>query len=399
MIFNTRPAFLVDARSPAPRQPRRSAGRDNPRRRTGSHRRGGDSGAAPARGGVSCSRSCQTPPAPPLIPVALAARGPPVPPLPTGAPAIRESRPLRTERGTLLAPADRAAPLRSYPATRGSPRAGSAGPAALLVQRAEEGSDAGAWGSPAGPGAASSAAVLPRRGTQDRGVRRPRGAEAAVRALGGGATSVSPPFFPPLLRPPARHHGERETPPPLTGRAGRGSAASCQAAPAAARLTPPPCSGGTAHARQRPRGREASPPRRPPSARRGGGGSARGCATRGHPQTRVSPHGRHPRIVRIPALHPDLRQERERGSGLAVAAAPRERDRCARGEMSRCFCRGLRCEQRTAGKGVRDRWQGMLRENLRQPVPCAAAAPRRCRHRRLARGESRCVPTITYSRF
>lgn len=105
-------------------------------------------------------------------------------------------------------------------------------------------------------------------------------------------------------------------------------------------------------------------PRRPPSARRGGGGTARGGATRGHPEIPASPHGRnartarhprcipswppapqspaipaprrhprtparHPRAVRIPALCSDLRRE-----GLAGAAAPGERERLARGERS-----------------------------------------------------------------
>ncbi|XP_074390760.1 uncharacterized protein LOC141728143 [Zonotrichia albicollis] len=207
--------------------------------------------------------------------------------------------------------------------------------------------------------------LLPRRGTRDRGARRPRRAEVAARALGGGATSASLPFLSPLLPPPARHRGERETPPPpLTGRAGRGSAASCQAAPAAARLTPPPCSGGTAHARQRHRGRGASPPAVPlPLATAGAAplGAARpaGIPRHRHPLTAGSPNprtARHPRLHLLmaaipatprhprtpgipahpasprrqnPALCPDLRRE-----GLAGAAAPGEREPLARGERS-----------------------------------------------------------------
>lgn len=233
---------------------------------------------------------------------------------------------------------------------------------------------------PARPGAASSAMLLPRRGTRDWGARRLRRAEAAVRALGGGATSASPPFLSPLLPPPARHRGERETPPPppLTGRAGRGSAASCQAAPAAARLTPPPCSGGTAHARQRHRGRGASPPAVPLPPAAAGVAPLGEARPAGIPRYRLLLTAGMPALPAIPAASPHGHQPRNPPPSPRPPAspharppaipAPSESPRCARtcggrgwrgllrpgsgsalrgrkGALGRCFCRRLGCEQ------------------------------------------------------
>ncbi|XP_032907632.1 translation initiation factor IF-2-like [Catharus ustulatus] len=289
----------------------------------------------------------------------------------------------RTERGTPFAPGHRAVPLlspsqlRSYSATRGSPRAGSAGRAALGVQPAEEGSgqrqETGArrWsvGQPR-PDPVPPPALWCCRGGEARTPAPTAGGGCGAstrrwRDLRLASLSLSAPPFP-------------CPPPPLTGRAGRGSAASCQAAPAAARLTPPPCSGGTAHARQRHRGRAASPPPSPfrpprrgrhraglrdPRASRDTGIPSRPAFPHPPPSPRparipsrppspharhprapsASPHGRHrptpgvpaprlhPRAVTIPALQPDLRRE-GRSSGLTGAAAPGEWERFVRGE-------------------------------------------------------------------
>ncbi|XP_014731268.1 PREDICTED: WAS/WASL-interacting protein family member 2-like [Sturnus vulgaris] len=222
---------------------------------------------------------------------------------------------------------------------------------------------------PARPGAAPSAVVLARTGSQDRSARRPRRAEVAVRALGGDTTSASPPFLSLLLPPPARHLGERETPPPpLTRRAGRGSAASCQASPAAARLTPPPCSGGTAHARQRHRGRGASPPPSPfrpprrgrhrsglrdPRASRDTGFASRPASPRPPPSPRRAcipsrppspqPHGHHPRA---PPASPHARHPR---------APPSVSPRCSRtcgGREGRRIGVGGGCCARGAGSAL-----------------------------------------------
>lgn len=340
MIFNTHPAFLVDARSPAPRQPRRSPDREDQ-----AQPRPGERGAAAAAAGEAAG--------PPRREEACPARAPVKRrrprrssrthrrlrdlPCRPGSPELLLSRSRGYSRGTLgagrqsrLAPLTRAAALvLGHPrdpagAVGGTRRAGSS------ARRARK-----------RPALRDRDAALPHAHPGQTRCRPPRSCVAEEgypgperrAATAGGGCGASPRrgrdlrlaslslSAPPSPCPPPRGAGNAAA---ATHRAGgtrvRGvlSSRSCRRPPHAAAMF----RGHRACPAAAPGARGLPPHPCPPSARRSGGGTAGSCSTRGHLETPASPHGRHPRTrrhLRAPPASPHGRHPRTPRHPLTTA--------------------------------------------------------------------------------